>query len=178
MSFAPRPPTTVGAFQSPGTHQLCRTKSRSDGIQQLSQPRRQAASRTGLAVGPLQAQSVGVRRLIRVLAALLSIAVLHGGVAAAWSASPERSPPTLAGTAHQVPDAMPDDCSGGHPADGSRLGCCDSSSSCDCGCTATPVAVLRLTPAVRDWVTLEDHRAEDAPGFRRMSTGAPFRPPA
>jgi hypothetical protein len=118
-----------------------------------------------------------MRRQFHVLVALLLIAVLHGSVATAWMASPDHSPPVHAGTAHQVQDGMLDGCSGEHPADGSRPGCCDSS-SCDCGCTATPAAVLRLTPAVRDWVTMENHRAEYVPILQRISVGAPFRPPA
>jgi len=123
------------------------------------------------------AQSVGVKSRLRPLAALLLLAVLHNGIAAPASAVPDTAPPADAGMAHHGHEGMADMDSGGHPVSQTSPDCCDSS-SCDCGCTATPVALLRPAIAARDWLRAEPARTPDAVGFRPATTGAPFRPPA
>ncbi|MGE0031364.1 MAG: CopL family metal-binding regulatory protein [Steroidobacteraceae bacterium] len=111
------------------------------------------------------------------LAALLLLAVLHNGVAAPSMAAPDAAPPADAGMAHHGHGGMTDMGSGGHPADHTAPDCCDPS-SCDCGCTATPAALLRPATAARDWQRAESTRAADATGIHPAATGAPFRPPA
>ncbi|HEY5559815.1 MAG TPA: hypothetical protein VIK49_08815 [Steroidobacteraceae bacterium] len=111
------------------------------------------------------------------MAALLLLAVLHGGIAAPSAAAPYAAPPTDAGLAHHGHDSMTDADSGGSPAGDSGMDCCDQS-PCDCGCTATPATVLNLATAARDWQRAGAIRAPDAAGFRPATTGAPFRPPA
>jgi len=132
---------------------------------------------TGLAAAPVLAQSVAVRDRFHPLAALLLLAVMHNGVAAPSMAAPDAAPPADAGMAHHGHGGMTDMDSGGHPVNQTSPDCCDSS-SCDCGCTATPAALLRPTTAARDWLRVEPARPADAAGFRPAITGAPFRPPA
>jgi hypothetical protein len=111
------------------------------------------------------------------LAGFLLLAVIHNGIAAPWSAAPDIAPPADMGMSHHGHEGMTDMESGGLPADQTSPDCCDSS-SCDCGCTATTVALLRPTSAARDWLRADPALAPDAVGFRPAPTGAPFRPPA
>ena len=113
----------------------------------------------------------------RMLAGFLLLAVLHNGIAAPWSAAPDVAPPADMGMAHHGHEGMMDMDSGGHPVESDEPGLLRSS-SCDCGCTATPAVLLRPATAARDWLRAEPARAPDAVGFRPATTGAPFRPPA
>jgi len=116
-------------------------------------------------------------RCFRALAGLLLIAVLHNGVATPSAATMDHAPPADAGMTHHGHDGMLGDGFDGPPSDDSGPKCCDPS-SCDCGCTATPAATLRLAPAARDWVQAAVFWAEGSARLPRAHTGAPFRPPA
>jgi len=125
------------------------------------------------------AQSVGVRNRLRPLAALLLLAVVHNGVATAWSAAPDIVPPADMGMTHHGDGAMANMDSCGEPANQAGHDCSDSSScDCDCGCTATQIVLLRPASAARNWLRTESIRAPDTAGFRPGTIGAPFRPPA
>ncbi len=111
------------------------------------------------------------------LAGFLLLAVIHNGIAAPWAVAPDIVPPAEMGMTHHGHDGMANMESGGDPVNQTGPDCCDPS-ACDCGCTATPVALLRPAMAARDWLRAEPARAPDAVGFRPAATGAPFRPPA
>jgi uncharacterized protein involved in copper resistance len=111
------------------------------------------------------------------LAGLLLLAVFHNAIAAPWSAIPDAAPPADMGMSHHDHDGMAHPDSGGQPMDHASPDCCDTS-SCDCGCTATPMALLPPATAARDWLRAEPTRAADTTDIRPAAAGAPFRPPA
>ncbi len=119
---------------------------------------------------------MAVRRRFRPLAAVLLLAVLHNGAATPWTAPPDVVPPDDLGIMHHGHAGMahPD---GGNPPHHSSRDCCGSA-TCDCGCTATPVALLAPPATVRDWARAEAIGAPTFVAFRPGATGAPFRPPA
>lgn len=117
-----------------------------------------------------------MQRALRLLAALLVIAVMHNSV----SASPIAPEPVkeATGHAHHGHDGAKGDDSGRHSSDKGTRDCCVSG-TCECGCTsASPAAVFRPAPTAHDWGRIAAVRAEDGPGYLPDFSGAPFRPPA
>lgn len=117
-----------------------------------------------------------MQRSLRLLVALLALAVMQNGV----MASPVVPEPIQDATGHSQHDhsGTKGHDSSRHAPDTGDRDCCISG-DCDCGCTVTsPAAVFRPAPTAHDWGRIAAVRAEDSTGDLPGVTGAPFRPPA
>ena len=183
-SLAPRPPTTVGAFQSAGTHQLCRTKSRSEDMCVIVSIRRvpRQHAPTGLVLADAVAHSCIVRRdsppTARLLFhALLALTLMLNGAAVPAAGAAASAPDAALHAQHHGQDSMPDQVPADVPANAPAPDCCDGK-TCGCGCAVPQAAALQLSAAPRQWA---NSPAGPALVQARRASGqiaTPFRPPA